>query len=95
MHAWNDSDAGKTDIEQLVYLFDECKRRHPDTFAELMPFGHGLFYGISSEADLRDLWNQRLKFLLRRNPQVPPHAFAKDIEELYPWRSTSVGSERS
>jgi hypothetical protein len=81
--------SGKTIVGKLVNLFEDCIKRHPDTFNELMPFGHGVFAGISSEDDLRELWNQRIRYLLRRNPQVPAHAFAKDIEELYPWRPTS------
>lgn len=85
-----DGDVGKKIIGQLSTLFDEMSKRYPETFAELMPFGHGVFAGIGSEGDLRDLWRQRLRFLLRRNPQVPPHPWAEQIEELYPWRTGSV-----
>lgn len=80
-------DSGKLIIDRLTHLFEECKKKYPDTFGDLMPFGHGIFSGIASEDDLRQLWNQRIRYLLRRNPQVPAHAFAKDIQELYPWRS--------
>lgn len=70
---------------RLVRLFDECRRRHPETFDHQMPFGHGMFAGITSEADLRDLWKERIRYLLVR-PHTPPHPFYKDIAELYPWR---------
>jgi len=86
-----EEESGQLIIEKLTHLFEECKKRYPDTFNDLMPFGHGIFSGISSEDDLRELWNQRIRYLIRRNPQVPAHAFAKDIEELYPWRSAAGG----
>lgn len=70
---------------QLVSLFEECKRRHPETFAHQMPFGHGMFSGVSCQADLRALWSERLTYLLAR-PLTPTHPFYKDILELYPWR---------
>lgn len=76
----------ESDITSLCRLFDECRVRHPDTFDEMMPFGHGMFGGVASEADLQALWRERISHLLRR-PNVPPHPFAKDIEELYPWRT--------
>lgn len=72
-------------IERLVRLFDECQRRHPETYEELMPFGHGMFAGIRSADDLQRLWRGRIRHLLRR-PQIAEHPFAQDIEELYPWR---------
>lgn len=69
----------------LAKLFETCRDRHPDTFADAMPFGHGVFAGIRTSQQLTGLWQQQLRYLLRRNPQVAPHPFAKDIEELYPW----------
>jgi 5-methylcytosine-specific restriction protein B len=72
-------------INQLVALFEQCKSRYPESFEANMPFGHAVFSNIRSVADLRDLWNQQIRFVLRR-PQVPAHPYAKDIEDLYPWR---------
>ena len=69
---------------RLVRLFEECLRRHPETFLQQMPFGHGMFSNVSSENDLRALWSQRIKHLLVR-PYTPPHPFHRDIVELYPW----------
>ena len=80
-----DSAAYQTIQPPLVWLFDECRRRHSETFLQQMPFGHGMFSKVSSEDDLRALWNQRIKHLLVR-PHTPPHPFHRDIVELYPWR---------
>lgn len=77
-------------ISQLNNLFETMAKQYPDRFAELMPFGHGVFGHIDSEEALRDLWSHRLRFLLRRNPQVPPHPWAEEIQALYPWRDSSV-----
>jgi hypothetical protein len=85
-----DDEQGKRIIGGLKELFETLQSQYPDTFAEVMPFGHGVFAGITSENDLRSLWRQRLRFLLRRNPQVPPHAWAREIEDLYPWRDSST-----
>jgi MoxR-like ATPase len=84
------NESGKKIITDLKNLFEQLQKQYPDTFAELMPFGHGVFAGIKSEDDLRSLWRQRLRFLLRRNPQVPPHPWAHQIEQLYPWRNSST-----
>lgn len=73
-------------VDGLVSLFENCRSRHAETFGDLMPFGHGLFKGVSTEADLVDLWQTQVRYLLRRNPQVAPHPYAQDIEELYPWK---------
>jgi MoxR-like ATPase len=72
-------------IDGLVHLFDECRTRHQETFDEMMPFGHGMFAGITSVADLQMLWRHRIKHILSR-PQVPKHPYYDDIVELYPWR---------
>ena len=72
-------------VEALTKLFVECKKRHPESFELQMPFGHGMFAGMSGVEDLRRLWHGRIKHLLRR-PQVPEHPFAKDIDDLYPWK---------
>lgn len=73
-------------VDKLAAVFDECKKRFPGTFAEQMPFGHGLFAGVASEEDLKSLWHHRVKHILQRTPQVPAHPFAKAITEMYPWR---------
>ena len=73
--------------EGLTKIFDTCRERHQETFSDLMPFGHGIFSGVSCESDLVDLWQSQIRYLLRRNPQVAPHPFAKDIEELYLWKT--------
>ena len=87
-------DGVKQDIvDRLAALFDECQKKHPDTFNDLMPFGHGMFAGVKTEQDLTRLWHQRIKHLLRRNPQVPAHTYSRDIEGLYPWRNSTAAGE--
>jgi 5-methylcytosine-specific restriction protein B len=85
--------ASQTIVDGLVSLFETCRTRHPETFNDLMPFGHGLFKGVSTAADLVDLWHTQIRYLLRRNPQVTPHPYAKDIEELYPWKGQAASEE--
>ncbi len=75
-------------ISSLVQLFEKSKERHPDTYSELMPFGHGMFAGVRSKTDLVQLWQQRIRYILRR-PLIPPHPFCETIEELYPWKQNS------
>jgi hypothetical protein len=72
-------------VSGLVALFDGCRDAHPDTYETEMPFGHGMFAGVSDVEDLRRLWEQRIRHLLRR-PLILPHPFAETIEGLYPWR---------
>lgn len=76
-------------IHGLVRLFEGTEHRHSADFREMMPFGHGMFAGVRDEQDLRDLWHQRIKHLLRR-PLVQPHPFYETIKELYPWAGGSV-----
>lgn len=76
---------GKDILDALVNLFVECEARHPDTYTVEMPFGHGMFNGVRDADDLRALWHQRIKHMLRR-PLVLPHPFTETITELYPWR---------
>lgn len=73
-------------ISALQSLFSACKVNHPDDYDALMPFGHGIFAEVFGEADLYDLWHQRIKRILRR-PLLDPHPFAEVIEEGYPWRA--------
>jgi 5-methylcytosine-specific restriction protein B len=73
-------------IEKLKGIFDACKAKFPDQYEHLMPFGHGIFAGVTQEqTDLHRLWVERIEHLLRR-PLVEPHPFTDVIEENYPWR---------
>lgn len=73
-------------ISKLKGLFDACKAKFPDQYEHLMPFGHGIFAGVTQEQpDLHRLWVERIEHLLRR-PLVEPHPFTDIIEENYPWR---------
>jgi 5-methylcytosine-specific restriction endonuclease McrBC GTP-binding regulatory subunit McrB len=76
---------GEAVLDQLCNLFTELEKQHPDTFDELMPFGHGIFSGVTSADDLVYLWEHRLRHILRR-PQTPPHPYFDAIQKLYPWR---------
>ena len=73
-------------VDALCGLFDACKKEHPDEYEHLMPFGHGIFAGVTQEQpDLYDLWHERIVHMLRR-PLAPSHSFLGTIEEHYPWR---------
>lgn len=74
-------------IDALKAIFRACRTNYPDEYEALMPFGHGIFAEVAEEADLYDLWHQRIKRMLRR-PLLDPHPFAEVIEEGYPWRSS-------
>lgn len=76
-------------ISGVRALFSECQARHPDTYGIEMPFGHGMFAGVRSEGDLFELWEHRIRHLLRR-PLHMPHPFAETIEEVYQWKSEEV-----
>ncbi|WP_315795732.1 MULTISPECIES: AAA family ATPase [unclassified Bradyrhizobium] len=72
-------------IEKLKLVFDRCRQQHGPDYETLMPFGHGIFSEVYSEADLYALWHQRIKRILRR-PLLDPHPFTDTIEEAFPWR---------
>jgi hypothetical protein len=46
-----------------------------------LPFGHAVFKGVKSEKELQTLWDQQLRFLLRR-PGLPPHASHDAVRDL-------------
>lgn len=81
----NSAEDAQAIIDQLKLLFNSCQQQHPDTYEEMMPFGHGIFAGIRNAEDLRELWNSQLHPMLRR-PNVPSHPFFETIRENYPWR---------
>jgi 5-methylcytosine-specific restriction endonuclease McrBC GTP-binding regulatory subunit McrB len=66
-------------------IFSACQATYPETYIIDMPFGHGIFARVTSEADLVDLWHQRIRHLLYR-PLLLPHPFAQTIQAHYPWR---------
>jgi 5-methylcytosine-specific restriction protein B len=72
-------------IDHLKEVFDSCRRKYPQEYEALMPFGHGIFAEVHSESDLSPLWHQRLRRMLYR-PLLDPHAFAETIAAAYPWR---------
>lgn len=73
-------------LEQLKTMFRACSQQLPDDFAHLMPFGHGVFAMVNSEADLYPLWHEVLVNLLRR-PLEDPNPFYEVIREHYPWQA--------
>lgn len=83
-------DANDAVRDGLSTFFEKMIERHPDTFESLMPFGHGVFAGVQTEADVRELYDLQLRYLVRRNPQVPAHPFAQDIEELFPFTGKNL-----
>jgi hypothetical protein len=75
-------------IDHLATMFDLCLAEFEDEFELGMPFGHGIFAGITDEADLHPLWMERIRHILRR-PQLDPHPFTHVIEAAYPWRKAA------
>jgi 5-methylcytosine-specific restriction protein B len=72
-------------VGQLAEMFEQLRAEHgQQLFASLMPFGHGVFAELQTEADLSSLWRQQIWHLLYR-PLAPPHPFAARIEALYPF----------
>lgn len=73
-------------LSALTKIFTECESKFGDQYRHLMPFGHGIFAGVTHETpDLHRLWTERVEHLLRR-PLIEPHPFTEVIEENYPWR---------
>jgi len=72
-------------VARLRGVFDRCEKEFGDEYQSLMPFGHGVFAEVRSEADLYDLWHQRLIKFIRR-PVLGAHPFAEAIEASYPWK---------
>lgn len=70
----------------LTAVFTACQQQYPDTFEQMMPFGHAIFANVATEADLKDLWHQQIRHLLQRNPNVPAHPFRDTIQGQYPWK---------
>lgn len=66
-------------IEGLVELFEVCEKK--PNYADAMPFGHGIFAHVQDEVDLKELYDQRIRYLLRR-PLRQPHEFAGNIETV-------------
>jgi 5-methylcytosine-specific restriction enzyme B len=73
-------------VADLKAIFETCERSFADSFEYLMPFGHGIFAGVSAEQpDLNRLWQERIRHILFR-PLADPHPFASLISENYPWK---------
>lgn len=71
-------------VAALKQVFDGCRVEYPNEYQTLMPFGHGVFSEVRTEADLYPLWHQRLRRMLYR-PLLDPHPFAETIEKAFPW----------
>lgn len=86
MLATNAPGLPKPVVKRLKGIFETCQAKHPKEYETLVPFGHGIFSEVSSEADLYPLWSQRLRRMLYR-PLQDPHPFAATIEAAYPWQT--------
>lgn len=81
-------------ISQLQELFTSCESEFPDEYADLMPFGHGIFAEVQQERpDLHLLWVERIDHMLRK-PLRDPHPFTEVIEKNYPWRDPDYTAPR-
>lgn len=78
-------------IQQLKRVFEACIAKHPQDYDVMMPFGHGIFAEVKSEADLNPLWHQRIRRMLYR-PLLDPHAFAETISAAYPWKDVAYSA---
>jgi len=72
--------------DRLAQMFEVLQQKYPKEFTVLMPFGHALFKGVRNEVDLYHLWEHQIRHLLHR-PLTPEHRLARDITELYPWKT--------
>jgi 5-methylcytosine-specific restriction protein B len=77
-------EVGSEVTSALAELFSACRGAAPADFDDLMPFGHGVFAEVRGEEDLYSLWQDRLRFLIRR-PGGQLHPLADVIREHYPW----------
>lgn len=72
-------------IGQIKAMFLTVREQHGVDYEYQMPFGHGIFSEVEREIpDLYDLWEGRIKHILRR-PIVQPHPFYDTIRKAYPW----------
>jgi 5-methylcytosine-specific restriction protein B len=86
-------DLGKNVVDKLCEIFHSCEEENPVEYEHLMPFGHGIFDGVTQEnPDLHNLWDQRIRHFLYR-PGVEPHPLAETIENNYPWTDPDYSTE--
>lgn len=64
-------------VKNFEKLCDDCRSED----GSLLPFGHAVFRGLKGPVGLRSLWDEQIRFLVRR-PGLPPHPLADAIEEL-------------
>lgn len=67
--------------DSLTTHFSKLCETYSDDSATPLPFGHAIFRDIGSYDDLKILWNEQLRYILRR-PSLPPHPLAEEIEGL-------------
>jgi MoxR-like ATPase len=76
-------DEAKAKLTQLMSACKQAAEREGVT----MPFGHGVFAGAQTEADLHELWNAQLRHYLQR-PGQARHPLSKVVEDHYPWAAS-------
>ena len=82
-------DQKESAIQQASRIFEACAEEFPATYTSEMPFGHGIFGGITNSIELQDLWHQKIKHILYR-PQGLTHPFAEVISDSYPWKRSEA-----
>lgn len=65
----------------LTTHFSNLCATYSEDGATPLPFGHAVFRNLESYDELKILWNEQLKYILRR-PSLPPHPLADEIESL-------------
>ena len=76
-------------LDKLADLFARTQREHPEDYGTRVPFGHGVFDEVYEEGELNELWNQRLRRMLKRPGTQMPHPFYETIKDAFPWHRGS------
>lgn len=69
-------------VAAIQHLFAECAAQFAPNYEVNMPFGHAEFSRVHSIDDLRDLWDQQLRYVLDR-PGLSPHPYYDVVAAEY------------
>ncbi|MGE7964287.1 AAA family ATPase [Pseudomonas sp. NPDC089918] len=67
--------------ESLVRNFSELCKYGAEGDSISLPFGHAVFKDITEIGELQALWDQQIKFLVKR-PSLPPHPLADEVYRM-------------
>lgn len=66
----------------LVKHFANLCNQNSSKNSLILPFGHAVFRGIADIRELRSLWLEQIRYIVRR-PALPPHPLADEIENMF------------